>query len=665
VIGPVLVLSILLALAIGFLVGRYHLPDDRELRRSARHSRRYVRAISALLARDRDAAVAELAAVVGDQVVDIEPYFALGALFRARGEWERAIRVHQSIAMREDGNKRVRLRARYELALDLHAAGMPRRALVALEECLAEDARHELALRTAVRLAEELGRHEQAAELSHRLEKLGGGAEPQRSHLQAAAARDAMVAGELDRAARHLRGAEKRDPANPHVLVTAAELRLMNGDPEGAIERLCTALVAAPALAYVLPPLLLVALHRAGAGAARRSPGGRWSGARSRSALLPEPRGALPTGGLATAAATGGEASWHPVAGSAVATGPAPYLPARPPVDAAQVSPDAAPPGVQGRAPGPEAQEARGEQVSGAAGATREAAVAVREAGGGPLPEDARAPRRGERAAGRPDSTPALAGMEEDAGRLALPAGAAGAPSAPAVAAAVSRASSPGTFGAPGSALREVAGWPGGEPWRRWVAEAAGADRATWQRAVALLRGLVAAGEPHLALAACELESELDASEAIAHLRQLVEREPQWLPARCAMAHAVLRRGDGGVPLLAPGDRLEQLLRPRWGCRRCAERSAVFGWRCAGCGGWGQARPVWGAEDDTRPRPRRVRPGRRDWPAAAATASDPGEVEGERPSRLPGPRRAVSWLRRGWQQLAGARESSSSGDRPG
>ena len=91
----VLLLVGLGALAAGGLIGRYYVPDDRQLRRTARHSRAYMRALSHLVAREHEAAIGELRAVVEENVDDSEPYFALGAMFRSRGEHERAIRVHQ------------------------------------------------------------------------------------------------------------------------------------------------------------------------------------------------------------------------------------------------------------------------------------------------------------------------------------------------------------------------------------------------------------------------------------------------------------------------------------------------------------------------------------------------------------------------------------------
>ena len=81
----VLLLVGLGAMAAGVLIGRYYVPDDRQLRRTARHSKAYMRALSHLVARDHDTVISELRNVVEENVEDAEPYFALGAIFRSRG----------------------------------------------------------------------------------------------------------------------------------------------------------------------------------------------------------------------------------------------------------------------------------------------------------------------------------------------------------------------------------------------------------------------------------------------------------------------------------------------------------------------------------------------------------------------------------------------------
>jgi lipopolysaccharide biosynthesis regulator YciM len=271
----VVVLIALGALAVGILVGRYYVPDDRLLRRAARHSRAYMRALNHHIARDHDTVIEELKRVVEENVEDSEPYFALAALFRSRGEHERAIRVHQALAVREGGSKKLRLRARYELALDFRAAGMPRRATRGMEDVLVEEPRHEGALRALCGLYEEQGRYAEGAQVWQRLAKIGDGKPTLREHhLWIAAAQRAIGTGDLDSAKRLLKDARKaRADESAHFFAAAAELAAARGNPKGASTRLRQALAKAPELARFLVPGLVAAerqdLERKGTGSAQ------------------------------------------------------------------------------------------------------------------------------------------------------------------------------------------------------------------------------------------------------------------------------------------------------------------------------------------------------------------------------------------------------------
>jgi lipopolysaccharide biosynthesis regulator YciM len=269
----VLLLVGLGAMAAGVLIGRYYVPDDRQLRRTARHSRAYMRALSHLIARDHETAVNELRTVVEENVDDVEPYFALGAMFRSRGEHERAIRVHQALAVRERDKRKLRQRAMYELGLDFRAAGMPRRATRAMEEVLVEDPAHEGALRALAALYEEQARFNEAANLWQRLGRRRNEDTSQREHhLLVAAAQSALARDDADSAKQLLKAAQKHQESG-HFYVAAAELAAARGNPRGAIERLKQALVADPALApHLLPGL--IAAEAADSGDTRTDPAG-------------------------------------------------------------------------------------------------------------------------------------------------------------------------------------------------------------------------------------------------------------------------------------------------------------------------------------------------------------------------------------------------------
>ncbi len=255
----VLLLVALGAMAAGVLIGRYYVPDDRQLRRTARHARSYMRAISHLIARDTDTVIDELRTVVEENIDDVEPYFALGAMFRSRGEHERAIRVHQALALRERDRRKLRHRALYELGLDFRAAGMPRRATRAMEEVLLDEPGHEGALRALASLYEEQARFEEAAGLWQRLGKRRGEDTSRREHhLLVAAAQAALASGDTESAKLTLKAAQKLGES-PHFFAAAAELAATRGNFRGTKERLRQALVAEPALAPHLLPSLIAA----------------------------------------------------------------------------------------------------------------------------------------------------------------------------------------------------------------------------------------------------------------------------------------------------------------------------------------------------------------------------------------------------------------------
>ena len=257
----VLLLVGLGALAAGVLIGRYYVPDDRQLRRTARHGRAFMRALSHLIARDHDTVVRELRAVVEENIDDVEPYFALGAMFRSRGEHERAIRVHQALAMREREKKKLRTRAMYELGMDFRAAGMPRRATRAMEEVLLEEPSHEGALRSLAALYEEQARFAEAAELWQRLgTRRGEDLTEREHHLYAAAAQAALGRGEPDAAKQLLKHAQSlAGGASGHFFAAAAELAAVRGNHRGARERIKQALVADPGIVVQLLPGLIAA----------------------------------------------------------------------------------------------------------------------------------------------------------------------------------------------------------------------------------------------------------------------------------------------------------------------------------------------------------------------------------------------------------------------
>jgi lipopolysaccharide biosynthesis regulator YciM len=115
---------------LGWLAARWEMrlqefEDDVE---QAKKEKSTFRGINLLLSEQHDKAIDALVEVAQLDPETTELHFALGSLFRRRGETERAIRVHQHLNNREDIRPRDRAHAAYELGRDFLRAGMLDRA---------------------------------------------------------------------------------------------------------------------------------------------------------------------------------------------------------------------------------------------------------------------------------------------------------------------------------------------------------------------------------------------------------------------------------------------------------------------------------------------------------------------------------------------------------
>ena len=101
---------------------RHLVKESRALPRS------YFQGLNFLLNEQPDRAIESFVDAVKVDPQTIELHFALGSLFRRRGETERAIRMHQSLVEREDLPQDLKLQALSELGQDYLKAGLLDRA---------------------------------------------------------------------------------------------------------------------------------------------------------------------------------------------------------------------------------------------------------------------------------------------------------------------------------------------------------------------------------------------------------------------------------------------------------------------------------------------------------------------------------------------------------
>jgi lipopolysaccharide biosynthesis regulator YciM len=130
----------------------------------------------------------------------LETHFALGHLFRRRGEVDRAIRVHQNLLARPNLAASQRDHALYSLAEDYLSAGLFDRAEKLFSELINSESHAESALRKLVYIYEQEREWQQAIEAHRRLEVLLGEKSSQVAHYYCELAEQARIDGNLDEA---------------------------------------------------------------------------------------------------------------------------------------------------------------------------------------------------------------------------------------------------------------------------------------------------------------------------------------------------------------------------------------------------------------------------------------------------------------------------------
>jgi len=127
-----ILLGLPLAFGLGWLASRM---DLRQLRLENRQTpKAYFKGLNHLLNEQQDQAIDAFIEAVQHDPDTSELHFALGNLFRRRGEYERAVRVHQHLLSRGDLSQTDRDRAQHALALDYLKAGLLDRAEDALNK---------------------------------------------------------------------------------------------------------------------------------------------------------------------------------------------------------------------------------------------------------------------------------------------------------------------------------------------------------------------------------------------------------------------------------------------------------------------------------------------------------------------------------------------------
>ncbi|MFT0547944.1 lipopolysaccharide assembly protein LapB [Allopusillimonas ginsengisoli] len=235
----------------------------------------YFKGLNFLLNEEPDRAIDAFVEVAKLDPETTELHFALGSLFRRRGEVERAIRVHQSLVSRADLPQADRESALHELAQDFLKAGMLDRAEQTFDQVL--DTRFAVpAVRALIRIFESEHDWPRAIDAVKRLRAMVDEPVPQLAHYQCEQADAALSANPpnlttaaqaleaADQAAVALRGQPEGRASEARIAILRANLARLSGDSEGERAYLGSVLTIAPDYASLVVSDLLESYRRVG-----------------------------------------------------------------------------------------------------------------------------------------------------------------------------------------------------------------------------------------------------------------------------------------------------------------------------------------------------------------------------------------------------------------
>lgn len=238
----------------------------------------YFKGLNFILNEEPDRAIDAFIEVAKLDPETTELHFALGSLFRRRGEMERAIRVHQSLLSRADLPQAEREQALHELAHDFLKAGMLDRAEMTFQQVLGTRFAVS-AVRALIRIYESEHDWPRAIDAVRRLRGLVDEPVPQLAHYQCELAQAALSAkpADIEGAQTALDAAEHAaqklvddgggQPATTRIALLRAAVARLQGNDESERVFLESVLTGAPAYAGLVAARLYESYQAGGQGA--------------------------------------------------------------------------------------------------------------------------------------------------------------------------------------------------------------------------------------------------------------------------------------------------------------------------------------------------------------------------------------------------------------
>lgn len=245
------------AFGLGWLASRL---DLRQMRiNNLQAPRAYFKGLNYLLNEQQDQAIDAFIEAVQNDPDTSELHFALGNLFRRRGEYDRAVRVHEHLLSRADLSQADRQRAQHALAQDFLKAGLLDRAEEALRKLEGSSYAGQARL-ARLAIYERSREWPQATEVAQLLEASGEAQfDSRRAHYGCEQAREAIAQGDQAGGLRTLQETMSKYPQAPRPRILLAQLLESQGQHLQVLEVLAPLFEERHGAAALAAPVLVKA----------------------------------------------------------------------------------------------------------------------------------------------------------------------------------------------------------------------------------------------------------------------------------------------------------------------------------------------------------------------------------------------------------------------
>lgn len=197
----------------------------------------YIKGLNYLLSNETDKAIEEFVRVTHLDPDTIESYLGLGHLYRQKGDFDRAIRLHRSLLARPDLKAPDQEQILLALGADYRSAGLWGRAVGVYRQALEKNPNKIEVYQDLAAIHEEERNWKEAYRAQQEYEKRTGSKQKNiLSHLQTEMGKQAIEEGQKDRAYKNFKSALSTDPTCLDAALHLGDLYLQDGKSAKAME---------------------------------------------------------------------------------------------------------------------------------------------------------------------------------------------------------------------------------------------------------------------------------------------------------------------------------------------------------------------------------------------------------------------------------------------